>query len=162
MACKYSLVKSPAKVTLKSITGVAIAVKDIMPMMASYQAILGIGPWTVFEWDSSVVSGRTYHGRPSQGSERAAVADVGGIRLTLVQPVSGDSIFRDFLNEQGEGLHHVELPVADVDEAAEILTGEGFPSLASGFIGERDSGNAFNYIYIEPLHTIWKLVRQGA
>jgi methylmalonyl-CoA/ethylmalonyl-CoA epimerase len=46
-------------------------------------------------------------------------------RLELVAPVSGESFLTEFLDEQGPGLHHVTLEVADVDAAVDALEDAG-------------------------------------
>ncbi len=47
-----------------------------------------------------------------------------------------DSIYGDFLKEHREGLHHLNYLVDDVDETAEILAKQGFPSMQSGCFGD--------------------------
>ena len=74
-----------------------------------------------------------------------------------MQPIDGDSLYRDFLIEHGEGLHHLGFLVGDVDET-EILAKEGFTSLQSGRF--TDTG-AYNYIDIKPLHAIWEVIHEG-
>jgi methylmalonyl-CoA/ethylmalonyl-CoA epimerase len=47
-------------------------------------------------------------------------------RIELIEPVEGeDSFLTDFLAENGPGLHHVTLEVADVDAAIEALEDAG-------------------------------------
>ena len=150
-----------SKVKVKKVPGVAIVVRDLDKVARSYQEILNIGPWTVSDWNESSISDRVYHGKPSRSREKIAVADVGGVKLELIQPLAGDSIYQDFLNEFGEGLHHIECHVDDVDMAAKVLTAEGFPSLESGRLGPDDSGGSYNYIEVKPLCAIWKLVHNA-
>ena len=40
---------------------------------------------------------------------KQAINEVGGVQLELCQPVEGDSIYRDFLNEHEEGFHQIFL-----------------------------------------------------
>jgi hypothetical protein len=51
--------------------------------------------------------------------------------------------------------------VDDVDQTAEILAKEGFPSLQSGKFGPSDQKGAYNYIDIQPLRAIWEPVHTG-
>ena len=146
----------PAKVGVKRIDQVALVVKDLEKTALDYWNILGSGPWNIYEWTAPLVYDRKYHGKPAWGRERIAVTDVGGVQLELCQPVEGDSIYRDFLNDHGEGLHHVNFFVDNVDETAEILIKQGFPSLQSGRHGPPECKSAFNYIDIKPLRAIWE------
>jgi len=150
---------SPAEVKVSGINQVALVVKDIQATVENYWNILGIGPWAIYKWEAPLVYDRTYHGKPAWAREKIAVAQVGAVQLELVQPVEGDSIYQDFLIEHGEGLHHLNFLVDDVDETAEILAEEGFPSLQSGHIGSSEDQGGYNYIDIKPLHTIWEPVQ---
>ena len=53
-------------------------------------------------------------GMPSRGV-RAAMLAAGGAYLELIQPLEASSPFATFLEERGEGLHHVALWSDDVD-----------------------------------------------
>ncbi len=56
---------SPAKVKVPTIRQVAIVCKDLQIVAKNYWDILGIGPWTIHEWEAPMVYDRTYHGRPA-------------------------------------------------------------------------------------------------
>jgi hypothetical protein len=83
---------------------------------------------------------------------------VGNLQLELVQPIEGDSIYQDWIHERGEGLHHLNFLVDDVDEIAEKTRRQGFQSIQSGRFGQ---GNAFNNIDIKPLRANWEPVCVG-
>ncbi len=152
---------SPAKVKVKGINQVAIVVKDVRIVVENYWNILGIGPWEIYLWEAPLVYERKYHGKPAWAREKIALAQVGAVQLELVQPVEGDSIYRDFLMEHGEGLHHMNFLVDDVDKTAEILAKEGFPTLQSGRVWSPEDKGGYNYIDIKPLHTIWEPIHIG-
>ncbi len=150
---------SPAKVKVKGIEQVAIVVKDIERVVENYWNILGIGPWTIHPWEAPTVYERRYYGKPTWAREKIALAQVGAVQMELVQPVEGDSIYQDWLDEHGEGLHHVNFLVDDVDDlskTAEILAEEGFPTMQSGRFGPPESRGGFNYIDTKPLRAIWE------
>jgi len=129
--------------------------------MENYWNILGIGPWNITSWEAPLVYDRKYHGRPAWAREKIAEARVGAVQLELCQPIDGDSIYQDFLMEHGEGLHHLNFLVDNVDETTEILAKEGFPCLQSGYFGPTQYNYAYSYVDIKPLHTIWEPVREG-
>jgi hypothetical protein len=152
-------------------------VKDLKTVMENYWNILGIGPWDVIHWEAPLVYDRKYHGEPAWAREIIALTQVGGVQLELCQPVEGNSVYLDSLAEHGEGLHHLNFLVDDVDETASILAEQGFPSIQSGRFGLPKSKAAYNYIdtkprlpkskaaynYIDtkPLRTIWEPVHEG-
>jgi catechol 2,3-dioxygenase-like lactoylglutathione lyase family enzyme len=152
---------SPAKVKVTGINQVAIVVKDLQKVTENYWNILGIGPWEIYSWEAPLVYERRYRGKPAWAREKIALAQVGAVQLELVQPVEGDSTYQDFLVEHGQGLHHLQFLVDDVDETAEMLAKEGFPSLQSGRCGPTEYSSAYNYIDIKPLRAIWEPVHIG-
>ena len=56
----------------------------------------------------------------------------------LIQPVSGPSIYEEFLNENGEGLHHVlvEHQGTEFESAIAAFSARGYPPLMEGRFGE--------------------------
>jgi len=153
--------KSPAKVKITGIKQIGIAVKDVIKTAENYWNILGIGPWEIRDWGSHVLYDRTYHGKPAWGKERLAHAYLGDLELELVQPVEGDSIYQDWIDEHGEGLNHLKFLCDDVDEVSRLLNEQGFPSIQSGHFGDpKEKAGGFNYIDIPPLHCIWEPVHK--
>ncbi len=149
---------SPSKIKVKGINQVAIVVKDLKQVCENYWTILGIGPWEIYDWEAPLVYDRKYKGKPAWAREKIALVQVGGVQLELVQPVEGPSVYADALAEQGEGLHHLNFIVDDVDEAEALLAERGFVSAQSGRWEPRAAKGAFNYIPIPPLANIWEPV----
>ena len=126
---------SPAKVKCRGINQIAIAVKDLEKVAANFWKILGIGPWAIYNWGEPLVYDRKYHGKPARVREKVAVVQVGGVQLELVQAVEGPSVYRDWIEEHGEGLHHMNFLVEDVEETERNLAEEGFRCIQSGRFG---------------------------
>lgn len=70
---------------------------------------LGIGPWRVYTCDPSNTRNQSYRGQSSDFTLRFCYADItpNGIVYEVIQPVAGPSIFQEFLDQHGEGLHHI-------------------------------------------------------
>ncbi len=151
----------PGPVKVESINQVAIAVWDLEVVAQNYWTIFGIGPWETYLWEPPLVHDRKYYGQPSWAREKIALARVGNVQLELVQPVEGDSIYRDFLLEHGEGLHHVNFLVDDVDQTAAELAEAGFPGIQGAHYGPSQYKNGFSYHPIAPLRTVWEAVHIG-
>ncbi len=47
-----------------------------------------------------------------------------GVQLELIQPNEEPSVWRDYLNEYGEGIHHIAFNVENADETAKKLQEE--------------------------------------
>lgn len=89
---------------------------------------------------------------------------MGDVEIELVLAVDGPSIYRDWVEEHGEGLHHINFLTENADnfdKTVEMLIQEGFPSLQSGRFGHPKQRYAYGYIDIPPLRTIWEPAYEG-
>lgn len=146
---------SAAQCRCTGINQIGIVVRDVEQVARSYSEILGVGPWTVFEWEAPLVYSRTYQGEKIVSRERIATAQAGNLQLELLQPVVGPSIYRDWIEEHGEGLHHLNFSVDDMDAAGAALAGHGSVCIASGkFRATAGGESSFAYFDVEPLRAI--------
>jgi catechol 2,3-dioxygenase-like lactoylglutathione lyase family enzyme len=149
-----------AKIKVDRISQIAVVVHNLPMVVENYWNIMGVGPWNVFNWDYPTVEKRTYHARPAWAREKICHAQLENVEFELMQPVDGPSVYGDALEEHGEGVHHLQFCVADLDETVRILTEDyGFPSIQSGVCGKTPKGCRYNYVYIEPLSCIWEVVQ---
>ena len=123
---------------------VCMVVNDLEKSMASLWETFGIGPWDVYVRDPESASDgesirdMTYYGKPARfGYKMASTHDkLGGMYIELIQPVSGDNIYRDFLRENGEGIQHLGWHVVETEAAFfdtwKRLEKDGFPCMLSG------------------------------
>lgn len=58
----------------------------------------------------------THRGRPADFVANVSLSYAGDTQLELIEPVSGDSIYSEFLATAGPGLHHVCIEAADADD----------------------------------------------
>jgi catechol 2,3-dioxygenase-like lactoylglutathione lyase family enzyme len=59
----------------------------------------------------------TYRGRPADFVADIALSYAGDTQLELIAPVRGVSIYTEFLDRAGPGLHHICVEVDDVERA---------------------------------------------
>lgn len=85
---------------------VCVVTRDIQRTMAGFVK-LGIGPWRVYTFDPDTVSEQTYRGRTQPYSMRLAVAYTGSSFWEIIEPLQGDSIYKEWLAAHGEGVQHV-------------------------------------------------------
>jgi catechol 2,3-dioxygenase-like lactoylglutathione lyase family enzyme len=57
----------------------------------------------------------THRGRPADFVANVSLSYAGDTQLELIEPVSGDSVYADFLDTAGPGLHHVCVEADDLD-----------------------------------------------
>ncbi len=65
----------------------------------------------------------TYRGEPADFVANIAFSYAGDTQLELIEPVSGKSVYTEFLDRAGPGLHHICVEVDDVEQALEAASG---------------------------------------
>jgi 4-hydroxyphenylpyruvate dioxygenase-like putative hemolysin len=50
----------------------------------------------------------------------------------LIQPLKGKSVYSDFLEEKGEGFHHLAFIVQDLDKEVADMKNRGFKVIQTG------------------------------
>lgn len=121
-----------AKVVARQMHQVCVVVEDLQAAMERYWSSFGIGPWQIFTFEPPELTDTTIHGKPEPYSMRLALAYIGEVQWELIQPLSGPSIYREFLDEHGEGVQHVSFGVDDFDEAAASMRERGIGMLMGG------------------------------
>jgi len=65
---------------------------------------LGIGPWRVYTFTPENTTNQTYRGKPSAFTMRVCFAELSPTMVyEVIQPVSSETIFQEFLDQHGEG-----------------------------------------------------------
>ncbi|MCL7417584.1 MAG: VOC family protein [Halalkalicoccus sp.] len=120
-------------IEIPEITQVAFVVEDIDDGMERFDSILGIGPWDVYRFEPPRLSETTYRGESHDYSMVLALGEVAGTMIELIEPLEGDSIYTDHLEEHGEGLHHVAcFAFEDTEAVVERFEEAGMGVLQSG------------------------------
>jgi len=121
-------------------------VKDLQQTVERYWDILGIGPWSIYTATPPELTDTVLRGRYTRFSMKLAFAKVGSVILELVQPLEGESIYKEFLAEKGEGIHHIaSYSVDDLDKTLALLEKRGIGVLQRG----RWIGVSFAYVDTE-------------
>jgi methylmalonyl-CoA/ethylmalonyl-CoA epimerase len=124
-------------VSLPALDQVGVVVRDLEDGAERFRSVLGVGPWAVWEFEPPLLTERTYRGDPAQFTMRIAIATVGDLMLELIEPGAGPSVHRDFLEDHGEGLHHVAcFSFEDTDRVVEAISDAGAPVVQRGRFGD--------------------------
>ncbi|HXQ92719.1 MAG TPA: VOC family protein [Nitrososphaerales archaeon] len=131
------------------ITQVAVVVKDLRKTMESYHKVLGWGPWSVYEHKPPILHDTTLHGKQVSYTMLGAEVHCDPIDFEILEPLDGPSIYKEFLEERGEGLHHVSVvsPREDVHAALDDFKKQGIEVAMSGLIGNIE----FYYMDTDPM-----------
>ncbi|MBX7435288.1 VOC family protein [Mycobacterium sp. Y57] len=116
----------------------------------------------------------TYHGRPADAVADISLSYAGATQLEIIAPVRGDSVYTEFLDRCGPGLHHicVEAPDAEAFTAAVRAAERGGATVAMtgtmpggmrfAYVGAEDAGVPFIEIaHIPPeIHAFFQYVKE--
>jgi methylmalonyl-CoA/ethylmalonyl-CoA epimerase len=133
------------------ISQIAIVVRDIDEALERYHRALGWGPWNVYEHKPPALHDTFLHGKPTHFTMIGAETHVGPIVVELLQPDEGPSIYKEWLDAHGEGLHHIAVmrpTPAESDATEKHFAGLGAKIMMEGRIGETIR---FYYLDTEPM-----------
>jgi methylmalonyl-CoA epimerase len=93
------------------ISHIGIAVKDLDAAIKTYTAALGL------KLDEIVES-------PETGM-KAAMLSMDNSAIELLGPIGDEGIIQRFLENRGEGIHHVSIEVDDIVKSLELMSNQG-------------------------------------
>lgn len=125
---------NPAKA--RTIIQVAQVVRDMQKTIECYYKFLGYGPWGVHKLEPPLLRESVYRGKPSNHTYLTACMWIGSVHYEIIQPLTGYSIYDEFLEKHGEGFHHVKELVVDCQKAIAEYKAKGIEVIQSGKIGE--------------------------
>ena len=105
---------------------IAIAVKSVDEAVKDYQSVLNID-----QLEFEVV--------PNE-KVKVAMLELEDTRIELMEPTSADSPIQKFLDERGEGIHHIAITADDIEKDVAKASANGMKMLGglrSGSYGRR-------------------------
>ena len=155
--------KKPLPFLKNGIAQVAILVPDLMASIKHNHEDFGIGPWHIYTYEQPLVSKMTYHGEPADYSMRIGLSYFGPMRIELIQPLAGESVYADFIAKHGYGLHHFGLLVEDMDAALSEARTAGYEMTMDGSGFGLDGDGHYAYLDTEDrLGVILELISRPA
>lgn len=120
-------------IDIPTVDQVAFVVEDLDDGMERFGSILGVSPWQVYRFEPPRLTDTTFRGRQREFSMALALADVGGTMFELIEPLTGESLYTEHLEDHGEGLHHIAcFGFTDPDAVVEAFEDAGMPVIQSG------------------------------
>jgi methylmalonyl-CoA/ethylmalonyl-CoA epimerase len=97
------------RILLREIVHVCVVVRNVEATAKKLVEKYGIGPFEVRK-KTYPESHATIHGEPVSYTLKFGYCKVGSIVLELVETIKGKTIYNEFLEEHGEGIHHIGFP----------------------------------------------------
>ncbi len=125
--------KENSGVKLERAVQIGIVVRDLERSTGLLSKIFGIGPFHFIEWPNRPESKYFFRGRQERIKIRQAFVQVGALELELIQPLEGENnAYRQFLDEHGEGIHHILFETQDMDGTVKLVKEQGVEVLQNG------------------------------
>jgi methylmalonyl-CoA/ethylmalonyl-CoA epimerase len=115
-----------------TVVQVAVVVKDIEKAAASYADFLGVAVPEWFWTDAEDKAHTQFNGRSTPARAKLAFIELKNITLELIEPDQNPSTWREFLDDKGEGVHHIAFEIKGMDEKTALLAKKGMPLLQKG------------------------------
>ena len=100
---------------------VGVVVKDL-DKTVSFLTAIGLGPFVI---RNAKHPAATVKGKKESYVVRIALSQQGPLQFELIEYVEGKTIHKDFLDEKGEGLHHIRFMVSDLDNVIDKFSEMG-------------------------------------
>jgi catechol 2,3-dioxygenase-like lactoylglutathione lyase family enzyme len=136
------------KKIFKRVLQVGVVVKDLEAAIKNYESF-GIGPWEVHTRDALTLRDMTVRNERKDFAMRLAFAKIGDFQWELIQPLDEKSIYAEFLEKHGEGLHHVAFDVDNFDDTLAFCQGKGIGVLQGG-----TTAFDFSFAYLDTEKTL--------
>jgi hypothetical protein len=105
------------KLVFRDLKQIGVVVADLDGTLKVLSEAFGIVPVRTLYWPPADRPDfeRFYYGQAADFTCRLAFVRLGGIELEIIQPLEGKSIWSDFLDQHGEGIHHIRFNVEDIE-----------------------------------------------
>jgi len=94
---------------------IAWVTRDLDATEKALTTLLGAKKWVRMPGIHFGPDACTYRGRPADFVADISLSYAGDTQLELIAPVTGESIYTEFLDRAGAGLHHVCMEATDAD-----------------------------------------------
>jgi methylmalonyl-CoA/ethylmalonyl-CoA epimerase len=144
-------INNPLPLLKNGIAQVALVVKDLDKAVEAYWKVFGIGPWHFYTYGKPLVKHMTRRGQPAEYKMRLALAWIGPLRIELIEQMEGDTVYSEFIEKHGYGVHHFGLQVENMKEAIAQAEAAGLRMTMDGAGFGLDGDGHYAYLDTEDL-----------
>ena len=142
------------------ISQIAVVVSDLEKTMEQYTKLLGWGPWNVYRHEPPRLHHTVVRGQQTDYTMLGAETHVGDMGFELLQPLEGPSIYKEWLEQHGEGLHHVAVMLHDFEESA--LLKRRFDEIGAHVLMGGRIGETIEFFYLDTEPSLKIILESGS
>lgn len=122
---------------------IGLVVKNADRIAEKLERITGVKPSEPTITEAYDKARTNFRGSPTPARAKLIFFPMGQLSIEIIEPIGEPSTWSEFLNEHGDGMHHIAFTVKNADRAADALATEGLPAIQCG---EFEGGK---YVYVE-------------
>lgn len=102
---------------IRNICQVGIVCKDIESTKRNFARLFGMEVPPTVDGGSYEMTKCEYHGVPVlNGKSKMAFFDMENIQIELIEPVGEKTFWKEYLDNNGNGIHHIGCQIEDIEE----------------------------------------------
>lgn len=111
---------------------IGCVVEDLEQAERTYAQSFGVKAWTRFTGVAFTPDRTTYRGEPADCVIDVSLGYSGAQQIELIRPVAGKSVYTEYLERSGPGVHHLAWTVDDLDAAVAEARDRGLEVVQRG------------------------------
>ncbi len=108
--------------------------KDIEKQAKIFESLFDVPKFAILPETTEVVK---YRGKDGEVNTKIAISRQFNTQIELIQPISGESIHKEFLDKGREGLHHISFYVENIETYIKFFEEQGLEMVYYGSIGKQ-------------------------
>jgi methylmalonyl-CoA/ethylmalonyl-CoA epimerase len=123
---------------------IGIVVRELERAVERWARFVGGTPWRIWTYGPHMLKAQDYRGQEAAFEMRVALS-ASTPQVELIEPLSGPSLYHDWLDAHGPGLHHLGAFEPDLPSGIQRMRAHGFEVLQSGTGHGLDGDGGFAY-----------------
>ncbi|MHA1458434.1 MAG: VOC family protein [Promethearchaeota archaeon] len=111
--------------------------KDIEKQAKIFETLFNVPKFAVLPETTDIVK---YRGKDGEVNTKIVISRQFGTQIELIQHISGDCIYKEFLDQGREGFHHISLFIENIEAYIEYFEKQGYEMIYYGEIAEEMLG----------------------
>jgi catechol 2,3-dioxygenase-like lactoylglutathione lyase family enzyme len=123
---------------------IGIVVSDLDAALERYGTTFAIESWHCWTFGPELMTEARYRGEPGHFRWRVALGG-DAPQVELIEPLAGPSVYDEWLESHGAGIHHLGMLVPSLGDAVASMTAAGYEVVQSGRGYGLDGDGGFAY-----------------
>jgi len=108
--------------------------KDIEKQAKIFETLFNVPKFAILQETTDIVK---YRGKDEEVNTKIAFSRQFNVQIQLIQHITGDCIYKEFLDQGREGFHHISLIIENIEAYIEYFEKQGYEMIYSGTIGKQ-------------------------